>query len=212
MPPTAPRSSASPASTLRPTTPRPPRPRWPRSAPPAASAPPGLPELAFDPATDLAFDYGPPLPGHANGMILQRHRRPGRHHPARDLLFHRRRLRADRGRAGRRHAEPAPAPTPAAAPTSPFPFETAAEMLAMAAKLGPDHRPDEARERTASTARAEDLDRGIARLWQVMNACIDRGLAAEGTLPGGLNVRRRAEARCTRRCWPSAAPTSPRPT
>src|SRR6056297_214054 len=33
-------------------------------------SPPGLPPLAFDPAADLAFDYGPPLPGHANGMIL----------------------------------------------------------------------------------------------------------------------------------------------
>jgi L-serine dehydratase len=32
--------------------------------------PPGLPPLAFDPARDLRFDYGPALPGHANGMIL----------------------------------------------------------------------------------------------------------------------------------------------
>ncbi|MBU0775515.1 MAG: L-serine ammonia-lyase, partial [Alphaproteobacteria bacterium] len=31
---------------------------------------PGLPSLAFDPAKDVIFDYGPPLPGHANGMIL----------------------------------------------------------------------------------------------------------------------------------------------
>ncbi len=30
--------------------------------------PPDLPTLAFDPETDLVFDYGPPLPGHANGM------------------------------------------------------------------------------------------------------------------------------------------------
>jgi hypothetical protein len=33
-------------------------------------APPGLPEMAFDAARDLAFDYGPPLPGHANGLVL----------------------------------------------------------------------------------------------------------------------------------------------
>ena len=33
--------------------------------------PGGLPPLRFDPATDLVFDYGPPLPGHANGMILR---------------------------------------------------------------------------------------------------------------------------------------------
>ncbi|PJN93101.1 hypothetical protein CNY89_23740, partial [Amaricoccus sp. HAR-UPW-R2A-40] len=32
------------------------------------------------------------------------------------------------------------------------------------------------------------------RLWQVMDACIERGLATDGTLPGGLKVRRRAKA------------------
>ena len=32
--------------------------------------PPGLPELAFHPKDDLIFDFGPNLPGHANGMIL----------------------------------------------------------------------------------------------------------------------------------------------
>jgi L-serine dehydratase len=38
------------------------------------------------------------------------------------------------------------------------------------------------------------LDDGIARIWQVMNDCIDRGLATDGTLPGGLFVKRRAKA------------------
>jgi hypothetical protein len=33
--------------------------------------PPGLGELTFDPKKDLVFDYGPALPGHANGMILK---------------------------------------------------------------------------------------------------------------------------------------------
>ena len=32
---------------------------------------PGLGTLAFDPAKDLTFDYGPALPGHANGMVLK---------------------------------------------------------------------------------------------------------------------------------------------
>ena len=39
--------------------------------PATPSTPPGLPPLAFDPARDLIFDYGPALPGHANGMILK---------------------------------------------------------------------------------------------------------------------------------------------
>ncbi len=36
------------------------------------------------------------------------------------------------------------------------------------------------------------LRRGIERIWQAMQDCVGRGMAAEGILPGGLNVRRRA--------------------
>jgi L-serine dehydratase len=39
---------------------------------------------------------------------------------------------------------------------------------------------------------AAELDQGMARIWQVMNDCIDRGMRGEGILPGGLKVRRRA--------------------
>jgi L-serine dehydratase len=33
---------------------------------------------------------------------------------------------------------------------------------------------------------------GIEHIWQVMQSCVERGIATEGILPGGLNVRRRA--------------------
>jgi L-serine dehydratase len=39
----------------------------------------------------------------------------------------------------------------------------------------------------------DDLDKGLARIWSVMNACIERGLVTDGILPGGLKVRRRAK-------------------
>jgi L-serine dehydratase len=32
----------------------------------------------------------------------------------------------------------------------------------------------------------------VMKLWEVMQSCIEHGIATEGTLPGGLNVRRRA--------------------
>ncbi len=35
-----------------------------------AVRPKGLPSLRLDPASDIMFDYGPALPGHANGMVL----------------------------------------------------------------------------------------------------------------------------------------------
>ena len=37
-----------------------------------------------------------------------------------------------------------------------------------------------------------EIRSGIMRIWQVMQACVQRGLETEGVLPGGLNVRRRA--------------------
>src|SRR5206468_1537972 len=39
-----------------------------------------------------------------------------------------------------------------------------------------------------------EIDRGIDRIWSVMNDCIERGCRTEGILPGGLNVKRRAPA------------------
>jgi len=38
----------------------------------------------------------------------------------------------------------------------------------------------------------ERVRSGITTIWETMQACIERGMAAEGILPGGLNVRRRA--------------------
>ncbi len=39
---------------------------------------------------------------------------------------------------------------------------------------------------------ATEIEQRILALWEVMAASIERGIATEGTLPGGLNVRRRA--------------------
>jgi L-serine dehydratase len=38
----------------------------------------------------------------------------------------------------------------------------------------------------------EKLDAGLDTIWEAMNGCVDAGLHAEGTLPGGLGVKRRA--------------------
>jgi L-serine dehydratase len=39
-----------------------------------------------------------------------------------------------------------------------------------------------------------ELEAGLDQIWATMNDCIDRGLARQGELPGGLHVRRRAHA------------------
>lgn len=149
-------------------------------------APPGLPPMAFDPARDLAFDYGPPLPGHANGMVLMARDAQG------DVVLSETYYSVGGGfvltaaeLAEGRGADPGP--------PVPYPFRTAAEMLAMAARTGLSIAAMKRENELARLSRTE-LDRGIARIWQVMADCIDRGLATDGTLPGGLGVKRRAAA------------------
>jgi L-serine dehydratase len=147
----------------------------------------GLPPLRFDPGADLLFDYGPALPGHANGMILRATDAQG------DVILSETYYSigggfvltaselAEAGETAKKQKADVP-----------YPFETAEEMLAMARSSGLSianmKRTNELKFRSAS-----DLDRGINRIWQVMSDCIDRGMAGTGILPGGLKVRRRAK-------------------
>ena len=147
---------------------------------------PGLGALVFDPARDLSFDYGPPLPGHANGMILSATDAEG------DVVLQETYYSIGGGfvlTAG----ELAAGEGAKARAACPWPFETAAEMLRMAAESGQGIAAMKRANELAFRSPAE-LDRGLARLWQVMSACIDRGIAGEGILPGGLKVKRRAGA------------------
>ena len=149
---------------------------------------PGLPPLAFDPGRDLIFDYGAPLPGHANGMILMATDAQG------DVILRETFFSIGGGfvlteaeQAGITDAAlTAPAPVP-------YPFRSAAEMLAMAAASGRSIAQMKRANEEVFRKPAE-IDAGITRIWEVMTACIDRGLATDGILPGGLKVRRRAKS------------------
>jgi len=46
--------------------------------------------------------------------------------------------------------------------------------------------------RESVRAPVEIVREKIDNIWQVMKGCVERGMATEGILPGGLNVRRRA--------------------
>jgi L-serine dehydratase len=80
----------------------------------------------------------------------------------------------------------------------PFPFHSAAELL----QLAGDHNltisqlmlANECALMHSGSAESDELRVriGILGIWQAMRDCIERGIATEGTLPGGLNVRRRA--------------------
>ncbi len=148
-------------------------------------SPDGLPALAFNPKDDLVFDFGPSLPGHANGMILRATDNQG------DVILQETYYSIGGGfvmteaelAAGRNTEEGDPVP---------YPFKSAGEMLDMAERSGKS---------IAKMKRANEISRngqvhltsGVKRIWQVMNNCIERGMTTDGILPGGLNVRRRAK-------------------
>jgi L-serine dehydratase len=86
--------------------------------------------------------------------------------------------------------------------TLPFPFHSAAELLEVAQVHS--LRIDEvmfanecARMRAANPGESDDsignrVRKRIDVIWQTMKDCVERGIATEGILPGGLSVRRRA--------------------
>ena len=150
--------------------------------------PPGLGALAFDPEADLIFDYGPPLPGHANGMVIEARDAQG------DVLLQEIYYSIGGGfvlsEAELAAVDEAAKSTPSPVP---YPFRSAAEMLSMARTSGLTIAQMKRRNEAEFRSEAE-IDAGLARIWQVMSDCLDRGLANEGLLPGGLNIRRRAHA------------------
>ncbi|GGN93208.1 L-serine dehydratase [Actinoplanes lobatus] len=73
----------------------------------------------------------------------------------------------------------------------PYPFSSAAELLALTRTTGLSiPRLMLANEETLRTE--SEIKSGLLDIWQVMRDCVDAGLDAEGVLPGGLKVRRRA--------------------
>jgi L-serine dehydratase len=83
----------------------------------------------------------------------------------------------------------------------PFPFNSAAELLALshrhALSIDQIMLADEcARERQSAGESNEAIEARvkakILTIWQTMRSCMERGMATEGILPGGLSVRRRA--------------------
>ena len=148
-------------------------------------SPTGLGTLRFHPKEDLIFDYGPALPGHANGLILRGTDAQG--DVITEVTYY-----SIGGGFVLTAAELAAGKDTDDGPPVPYPFKTADQMLQMAETSG---KSIAAMKRANELSRmpGADLDRGLARIWEVMNACIDRGLSTGGTLPGGLNVRRRAK-------------------
>jgi L-serine dehydratase len=91
-------------------------------------------------------------------------------------------------------ADEAGRPAIVADPTPvPHPFASAAELLEIAATTG---LPVSGVMLANELARREEAEvsAGLLRIWAVMQECVASGCRADGVLPGGLKVRRRARA------------------
>ncbi len=141
-------------------------------------------DIALDPNGAIVAERGKRLPAHPNGLVFELRDSSGvvvfseaYYSLGGGFVMTEAQMQADRA---------APA-----GPDVPYPFATAAEMLEMGRSSGLSVA-EMKRANELALHDAASLEEGIARIWEAMDSCIDRGLAAEGVLPGGLNVKRRA--------------------
>lgn len=123
------------------------------------------------------------LPGHTNGLRLQAWAADG-------LLLDEAVYYSTGGGFIVRDGEQAQVTTATAVP---FPFETAAELLAHCDSEGLSMAEIQRRNELASRDEVE-IETGILHLADVMSESVASGAAREGMLPGGLRVPRRAPA------------------
>ncbi|MDQ1155989.1 L-serine dehydratase [Sphingomonas sp. SORGH_AS 950] len=142
--------------------------------------------IAFDPDADIVFDRDGETPVHPNTLRLVALGRDG------ETLVSERWCSIGGGfivpeeRFGEDAAEDDPGEPP-------FPFRTAAQLLAICRRHGLSIA-EVMRANERARASEEELDAYLDRVIAVMMSCIDRGMQTEGVLPGRLKVPRRAPA------------------
>ena len=94
--------------------------------------------------------------------------------------------------ADEKAAEAGPDQTPPSGPDLPYPFTTGEELLAHARASGLPISGIMLANEQALGRTADQVRTDLSELWQVMRACVERGCATDGMLPGGLKVPRRA--------------------
>ncbi len=90
---------------------------------------------------------------------------------------------------------------------TPWPYTHATELLAQVHRRG-GTIADLVRDNERVWRTDAQIDHQLDRLWSVMQACMTRGFSADGELPGGFRVRRRA-ADWHRRLTTPSAPSDP---
>ena len=145
---------------------------------------PGGREIIFDPDNDIVLHRRKRQPFHSNAMLFAATDGQG------DGILERTYYSIGGGFVLGEDSRGAPRIEADATPV-PYPFETAGELLGHAEKTG---LPISGLMMANENVRRDDAEvrSGLLRIWQVMQECVEAGCAAQGVLPGGLKVRRRA--------------------
>ncbi|TCK18548.1 L-serine ammonia-lyase [Thiogranum longum] len=144
--------------------------------------------IGFDPEEHIVFDKGDPLPEHPNGMVFDLTDADG------GILYSKTYFSIGGGFINTlEEISQLQAPLKMESSAScQYAFDSASSMLQMAKDSG------------LSIARMKQLNElehlsenllleGMDKIWGAMQACIEKGLSAEGVLPGGLGISRRAK-------------------
>jgi L-serine dehydratase len=156
----------------------------------------GIHVIRFDEATDLLYRKDETLPRHSNGMRFHAFDAAGAE------LEQQTYYSIGGGfivREGDQSREQILSPVP-------YPFSSADDLL----RLGDERRMaiwELLLENEKSWHSEAEVRKYVQRIWKVMQECVKRGLLAEGVLPGGLNVRRRARQLAERLA--KSAPSDP---
>ena len=145
--------------------------------------------ISFTADKDVIFDLGEPLPEHPNGMIFELLDASGKIELSETMFS-----------IGGGFITPLADIGETVAPLAmekleacPFPFESAKEMLRMAADSGRSIAQMK-RKNELKQLSDEQLAQGLDRVWEAMETCIHKGLHTQGVLPGVLQIPRRASS------------------
>jgi len=144
----------------------------------------GTHDIAFDEKTDLVLNKRQKLPHHTNGMRFTAYDAAGLVLATQDYYsvgggFV---VNQDEAASDRIVADTTPLP---------YPFDSGDALLAQCATHGKTIA-EVMFENELMWRNPEHVKEGLREIWEAMRACVQRGIRAEGTLPGGLHVQRRA--------------------
>ena len=143
-------------------------------------------EVAYTEEEHLGFRKREKLPGHPNGVVFTALRADGTELRQRTYYSVGGGFVVDEDAVGADRIVADDTPVP-------HPFGSGDELLALTQATGLPISGVVLENELVRRSESE-IREGLLRIWAAMQGCVERGCAAEGILPGGLKVNRRAKA------------------